>query len=260
MSYLEVENLKKSFGETEVLKGVSFDIERGEVLSVIGSSGGGKTTLLRCLNFLAFADEGSVYLEENVIYDGKATNGGKYMSEAEIARIRLDFGLVFQNFNLFPQYTASQNISLPIKLLNEKKIKAGEEPLCEDEKAYSDEMLKKVGLSGKENFYPHELSGGQQQRVAIARAMSLKPKILCFDEPTSALDPLLTNEVVKVIKELKSNGQTIIIVTHDMDFALKASDKVLYLSDGKVKFIGTPEEISLTENEEIRSFMRALED
>lgn len=256
MAYLKVEKLKKNFGATEVLKGVSFEMEKGEVVSLIGSSGGGKTTTLRCLNFLSLADSGKIFIDDELIFDGEKD---KKISDEKLRELRLNFGLVFQSFNLFPQYTAQKNVSLPLSLLNDSRKKAGKAPLCENPEAYANELLSKVGLGGKENFYPHELSGGQQQRVAIARAMALSPKVLCFDEPTSALDPLLTNEVVRVIKELKEKGLTMLIVTHDMDFAKKISDRVLFLSGGEVTFDGSPEELNSAVNEEVTAFVSAFD-
>ena len=256
MAYLKVENLKKNFGATEVLKGVSFEMEKGEVVSLIGSSGGGKTTTLRCLNFLSLADSGKIFIDDELIFDGEKD---KKISDEKLRELRLNFGLVFQSFNLFPQYTAQKNVSLPLSLLNDSRKKAGKAPLCDNPEAYANELLSKVGLDGKENFYPHELSGGQQQRVAIARAMALSPKVLCFDEPTSALDPLLTNEVVRVIKELKEKGLTMLIVTHDMDFAKKISDRVLFLSGGEVTFDGSPEELNSAVNEEVTAFVSAFD-
>lgn len=256
MAYLKVENLKKNFGATEVLKGVSFEMQKGEVVSLIGSSGGGKTTTLRCLNFLSLADSGKIFIDDELIFDGEKD---KKISDEKLRDLRLNFGLVFQSFNLFPQYTAQKNVSLPLSLLNESRKKAGKAPLCDNPEVYANELLAKVGLGGKENFYPHELSGGQQQRVAIARAMALSPKVLCFDEPTSALDPLLTNEVVRVIKELKEKGLTMLIVTHDMDFAKKISDRVLFLSGGEVTFDGSPEELNSAVNEEVTAFVSAFD-
>ena len=256
MAYLKVENLKKNFGATEVLKGVSFEMQKGEVVSLIGSSGGGKTTTLRCLNFLSLADSGKIFIDDELIFDGEKD---KKISDEKLRELRLNFGLVFQSFNLFPQYTAQKNVLLPLSLLNDSRKKAGKAPLCDNPEAYANELLSKVGLGGKENFYPHELSGGQQQRVAIARAMALCPKVLCFDEPTSALDPLLTNEVVRVIKELKEKGLTMLIVTHDMDFAKKISDRVLFLSGGEVTFDGSPEELNSAVNEEVTAFVSAFD-
>ena len=242
MAFLEVENIFKSFGKTEVLKGVSFSLENGEVLSIIGPSGNGKTTLLRCLNYLETIDSGTVTLNGEVIQDGVTI---KKMKDSEIRNNRLNFGLVFQSFNLFPQYTALKNVSLALSLAEKDRAKRGLEPLYDipaDEVAK--ELLIKVGLSDKMKNYPCELSGGQCQRVAIARAMALKPQILCFDEPTSALDPELTGEVLRVIKELKETTKmTMIMVTHEMDFAKNISDKIMVMEGGKVAEFGTPEEI-----------------
>ncbi len=232
MSVLEVKNIMKSFGKTEVLKGISFSLEKGEVLSIIGSSGSGKTTLLRCLNFLEFAEEGIISVDGKQIFDGKAK---KNLSDDEIRENRLHFGLVFQSFNLFPQYNVLENVTLAPTLL-----KRG---TPEEIKARALSLIERVGLSEKMESYPCQLSGGQQQRVAIARALALNPDILCFDEPTSALDPELTGEVLKVIKGLKSKDSTMIIVTHEMEFAKNVSDKVIFMADGVIEEMGTPEQI-----------------
>ncbi|MEE0775884.1 MAG: amino acid ABC transporter ATP-binding protein [Bacillota bacterium] len=232
MSVLEVKDIKKSFGRTEVLKGISFSLDKGEVLAVIGSSGGGKTTLLRCLNFLEFADSGAISVNSKVIYDGKTA---KAQSDAEIRKNRLHFGLVFQSFNLFPQYNVLKNVSLAPTLL---KL---DTPENIEEMAIA--LIERVGLSDKISNYPCELSGGQQQRVAIARALALNPDILCFDEPTSALDPELTGEVLKVIKNLKSSDSTMIVVTHEMEFAKNVADKVIFMADGIIEEMGTPEKV-----------------
>ena len=232
MPILEVENLVKSFGKTEVLKGISFSLEKGEVLSVIGSSGSGKTTLLRCLNFLEFAEGGTVSVNGETIYDG--ANRDK-LSDAYIRDMRLHFGLVFQSFNLFPQYNVLKNITLAPSLLK------FDTPENIEKTALS--LIERVGLSDKKDSYPCQLSGGQQQRVAIARALALNPDILCFDEPTSALDPELTGEVLKVIKGLKSKDSTMIVVTHEMEFAQSVSDKVIFMADGVICEMGTPEEV-----------------
>ena len=232
MSVLEVNNIKKSFGKTNVLKGISFSLEKGEVLAIIGSSGGGKTTLLRCLNFLEFADEGKISVNGNVIYDG---NSKKNMSDAQIRDCRLHFGLVFQNFNLFPQYDVLKNITLAPTLL---KL---DTPQNIEKRAL--ELINSVGLTEKINNYPCQLSGGQQQRVAIARALALNPDILCFDEPTSALDPELTGEVLNVIKSLKNGDSTMIVVTHEMEFARKVADKVMFIADGIIEEMGTSEQV-----------------
>ena len=232
MSVLEVKNIKKSFGKTEVLKGIDFTLEKGEVLSIIGSSGSGKTTLLRCLNFLEFAEEGTISVDGKQIFDGKSN---VKLNDDEIRQNRLHFGLVFQSFNLFPQYNVLENITLAPTLL-----KRG---TPEEIKEIALKLIERVGLSEKIDFYPCQLSGGQQQRVAIARALALSPDILCFDEPTSALDPELTGEVLKVIKGLKSNDSTMIIVTHEMEFAKNVSDKVIFMADGVIEEIGTPADV-----------------
>ncbi len=232
MSILEVKNIKKSFGKTEVLKGIDFTLEKGEVLSIIGSSGSGKTTLLRCLNFLEFADEGSIVVNGKTIYEAGVTHK---LSDAEIREMRLHFGLVFQSFNLFPQYNVLENITLAPKLLK------FDTPENIDANALA--LIERVGLADKTHNYPCQLSGGQQQRVAIARALALKPEILCFDEPTSALDPELTGEVLKVIKGLKGTDTTMVVVTHEMEFARSVSDKVIFMADGVICEMGTPEDI-----------------
>ena len=218
MAILEVKNLKKKFGSNLVLKDVSFSLEEGQVLAIIGSSGSGKTTLLRCLNFLETPDSGEILV-----------NGKQLLSqsEEEIRQNRLHFGLVFQNFNLFPQYTVFQNVTLAPTLLNVDTAEAIKE------KAH--QLIARVGLSQKENSYPYQLSGGQQQRVAIARALAMNPQVLCFDEPTSALDPELTGEVLRVIRELKNTHSTMIVVTHEMEFAKSVADVVIYMADGVIE-------------------------
>ncbi len=232
MPILEVIDLKKKFGKTEVLKGIDFSLERGEVLSVIGSSGSGKTTLLRCLNFLEFANEGIIKVDGNVLFDG---NSEKRLTDAQIRQNRLHFGLVFQSFNLFPQYTVLKNVTLAPSLLKFDTAENIEKKTLE--------LIERVGLTEKIDCYPCQLSGGQQQRVAIARALALSPDILCFDEPTSALDPELTGEVLKVIKGLKNTDCTMIVVTHEMEFARNVSDKVMFMDGGVVCEMGTPEEV-----------------
>ena len=242
MALLNVTNIKKAFGKTEVLKGIDFSLEKGQVLSIIGSSGSGKTTLLRCLNFLETPDVGTIAINNKIIFD--ATQH-KSRTENEIRNNRLHFGLVFQSFNLFPQYNVLDNITLaPRMRLTEQNISKVEKKEKTDEitrQAY--ELLEKVGLIEKAKSYPCELSGGQQQRVAIARALALSPDILCFDEPTSALDPELTGEVLRVIKDLKSSDCTMIVVTHEMEFAKNVSDHVIFMADGIIEEEGTPEEI-----------------
>ncbi|MBQ3252270.1 MAG: amino acid ABC transporter ATP-binding protein [Oscillospiraceae bacterium] len=227
---LEVKNIKKSFGKLEVLKNVSFSLEKGQVLAIIGSSGSGKTTLLRCLNFLEFPDEGQIYV------DGKPllSEDGK-LSDEQLRQNRLHFGLVFQNFNLFPQYNVLKNVMLAPTLLKKDTP--------ENIEAQARELLDKVGLSEKLESYPYQLSGGQQQRVAIARALALNPHVLCFDEPTSALDPELTGEVLRVIRGLKSGDNTMVVVTHEMEFAKSVADVVIYMADGVIEEIGTPEQV-----------------
>ena len=244
MAVLEVKNLKKNFGSTDVLKGVSFSLEKGQVVTIIGSSGSGKTTLLRCLNFLETPDTGEILVGGKVLTSG---------NEEEIRQNRLHFGLVFQNFNLFPQYTALENITLAPTLL--KKGNA------EEIRQQAMTLLERVGLSQKANFYPYQLSGGQQQRVAIARALALNPEVLCFDEPTSALDPELTGEVLRVIRSLKDRGNTMIVVTHEMEFAKSVSDVVIYMADGVIEEMGTPEAIfDDPRSEKLRAFLRGAQE
>lgn len=245
MSVLEINNIKKSFGRTDVLKGISFSLKKGEVLSIIGSSGSGKTTLLRCLNFLEFADSGTISVNGETIFDGESA---KKLTDSEIRKNRLHFGLVFQSFNLFPQYNVLKNVTLAPTLL---KLGTPEEI---ENKARA--LVDRVGLTEKIANYPCELSGGQQQRVAIARALALEPDILCFDEPTSALDPELTGEVLKVIKGLKNTDSTMIVVTHEMEFAKNVSDKVLFMADGVIEEYGTPDEVfSNPKSEKTKSFL-----
>lgn len=354
MAFLSVENYKKSFGDTEVLKGISFSLEKGQILAIIGSSGGGKTTLLRCLNFLETPDEGKLYLDGKLLFD--AVQSKKNHNDDELREKRLHFGLVFQQYNLFPQYNVLDNITIARKLLAKERYRkrraelkkeiaaapASERPsLMEkskeelsalsylgnikevnkrraelkkervaklrtarnlfeteakaelaslenaDRKAYAERsaelkkenrlklremrktleaeaetelasleksvrkniieqataLIERVGLTDKIKAYPCELSGGQCQRVAIARALALSPDVLCFDEPTSALDPELTGEVLKVIRGLKSGDRTMIVVTHEMEFARKVADKVIFISDGKIEEEGSPEDV-----------------
>ena len=244
MCVLKVRDIQKSFGGTEVLKGVSFSLEKGQVLAIIGSSGGGKSTLLRCLNFLETPDAGEIWV------DGKQLLS---TSEEEIRRNRLHFGLVFQNFNLFPQYTVLENVTLAPTLLGKGT--------AAEIKANALALLEQVGLSQKVNAYPYQLSGGQQQRVAIARALALNPEVLCFDEPTSALDPELTGEVLRVIRNLKNAGNTMIVVTHEMEFAKSVADVVIYMADGVIEEMGTPQEVfENPKSEKTRAFLHGTQE
>ena len=320
MAILEVKGLKKSFGAHEVLKGIDFELNRGEVLAIIGSSGSGKTTLLRCLNFLETADEGSITINGEVLFDGAQAE--KKNSE-DIRKKRLHFGLVFQQFNLFPHYNAITNIKLAAELLGKEKsrkecaaidaerrreraaltasqkaelaalendgklikqeLKAAKKQLKASHRAKLIEfddvtaakktavrerlfgdidrraqaLLDRVGLGDRAKAYPCELSGGQQQRIAIARALALSPDILCFDEPTSALDPELTGEVLKVIKGLKSGDSTMIVVTHEMDFARNVADKVIFMADGVIEEMGSPYQIfEEPQSEKTKAFLQ----
>ena len=259
MSLLEIKNIKKSFAKTEVLKGISFTLEKGEVLAIIGSSGSGKTTLLRCMNFLETCDRGSISVGGEVIYD--ADKKSEY-TDNDIRKKRLNFGLVFQQFNLFPQYTVLKNITLAPELMYLKGVKNHSErtKIIDDINENAMQLLEMVGLVEKANSYPCQLSGGQQQRVAIARAMAMKPEILCFDEPTSALDPELTGEVLKAIKSLKNSDRTMIVVTHEMEFAKNVADKVIYMADGVIEEMGTPEQVfDNPQSEKTKAFLHKPE-
>ncbi len=262
MALLEVKNITKKFGKVEVLKGIDFSLEKGQVLSIIGSSGSGKTTLLRCLNFLETPDTGIISVDENNIFDA---DDHKQKSAAEIRESRLRFGLVFQSFNLFPQYSVMENLTLAPKLRAKEEAKTKKLSHAELKEMYADietnaeELLKSVGLSEKKDAYPCQLSGGQQQRVSIARALAMKPEILCFDEPTSALDPELTGEVLKVIKALRDEGRTMIVVTHEMEFARNVSDQVIFMANGIIEEQGTPEELFGNPKSEIlKSFLSGI--
>ena len=246
MALLTVQNLKKGFGETAVLKGISFCLEKGQVLAIIGSSGSGKTTLLRCLNFLERPDEGVIKVGEGVLFDSRERST---YSEKAVRQNRLHFGLVFQNFNLFPQYSALENVTLaPTLLKRGDAVQIGKT---------ARNLLDRVGLCDKLNSYPYQLSGGEQQRVAIARALALEPEVLCFDEPTSALDPELTGEVLRVIRGLKDRDTTMIVVTHEMDFARNVADVVMYMSDGVIVEIGPPDQVfERPTSEKTRAFLR----
>ena len=254
MALLDVRNIEKSFGPVKVLKDISFSLEEGQALSIIGSSGSGKTTLLRCLNFLETPDGGSISVGGKLLFDANKPDTRR---EADIRQKRLHFGLVFQNFNLFPQYTALENVTLARQLLA-KTNKAGEsrESILEEGRA----LLERMGLADRMSNYPHQLSGGQQQRVAIARALAMKPDILCFDEPTSALDPELTGEVLKVIRGLAQQDTTMIIVTHEMSFARDVADQVIFMDEGVIVEQGEPwQVIDNPMKERTRQFLRNYE-
>ena len=246
MALLQVNNIQKKFGNNQVLKGVSFSLEKGQVLAIIGSSGSGKTTLLRCLNFLETPDEGEIIVDNKQLFAA----GTKYTDD-QVRENRLHFGLVFQNFNLFPHYNVLENIMLAPTLL-----KMGEQ---EEIKKAAMHLLEQVGLGNKADSYPYQLSGGQQQRVAIARAWAMHPEVLCFDEPTSALDPELTGEVLRVIKGLKGEDRTMIVVTHEMDFAKSVADVIIYMADGVIEEMGTPEEVfDHPKSEKTRAFLQGF--
>ena len=245
-SILSIRSLEKSFGSLNVLKDISLSVERGNVVSIIGPSGSGKSTLLRCASFLEHADGG------DILYDGQyALKNGVYASKAELNRFRTRFGLVFQNFQLFPHYSVLRNVSEAPILHGENKTEVHDRAM---------ELLKKMGLDGKENAYPYQLSGGQQQRVAIARALCMRPEILFFDEPTSALDPELTGEVLKVIRQLAEEKMTMVVVTHEMPFAKAVSNRVIFMADGVIVEQGDPREVVDNPKEErTRQFLRVFE-
>jgi polar amino acid transport system ATP-binding protein len=242
MAILEVEHICKSFHHTEVLKDISFSLEKGQVLSIIGSSGSGKTTLLRCLNFLERPDKGIIRVNAETLFDAADSSTQK---EAAIRKKRLHFGLVFQSFNLFPQYTALENVMLARELLAKESpdYKSRKKEIQEEIRLQAKALLEQMGLANRMENYPHQLSGGQCQRVAIARALALQPDILCFDEPTSALDPELTGEVLKVIQELADKKTTMIIVTHEMAFARDVADQVIFMDDGYILEQGDPHQV-----------------
>lgn len=259
MAILEAENIHKRFGDTEVLKGISFSLEQGQALAIIGASGSGKTTLLRCLNFLERPDVGVIRVNGEVLFD---TGDPATQLEAEIRKKRLHFGLVFQSFNLFPQYTVLKNITLAGEMLAREQFKSREDRTGGMKKVQREieqvarELMNQMGLAEKAEAYPHQLSGGQQQRVAIARALALRPNILCFDEPTSALDPELTGEVLRVIRGLADKKTTMVIVTHEMAFARDVADHVIFMDDGVIVEEGSPEEvISNPKEERTRKFL-----
>ena len=256
MNILEVKGLCKRFGDVEVLKGIDLTLQKGEVLSIIGSSGGGKTTLLRCLNFLEKANSGDILVNGKTVYSANEGEKPTVTPEAQ-----LSFGLVFQQFNLFPQYSVIENLMLAPKLrAGTKAAKKADAHELESIRKKAEELLAKVGLTEKANAYPCQLSGGQQQRVAIARALMLSPEILCFDEPTSSLDPELTGEVLRVIRSLKDSERTMIIVTHEMEFARHVSDHIVFMADGVIEEEGTPEEVfGNPKSEKTKAFLFAGE-
>ena len=252
MAILEVKDLTKNFGATEVLKGISFELREGKVLSVIGSSGSGKTTLLRCINGLETATTGRITVNDQVVFDSNITDKKQLK---EIAKNKQNIGLVFQQFNLFPQYTALGNVTLAMKLAAKRRpdYKQKKKELLEEIDKTAKYFLGKVGLSDKLDFYPCQLSGGQQQRVSIARALAMNPKILFFDEPTSALDPELTGEILKTIRQLAEDKMTMVIVTHEMNFAKDVSDTCETLDDLKKEVLVNPK------NERTRAFLNTYQ-
>ncbi len=256
MSLLEIENLSKSFGDAHILKDINMSVDEGDVIAIIGSSGNGKTTLLRCLNFLEIPEQGKITVDGKVLFDSSANVDakGRPVKVKTIPREnRLKLGMVFQNFNLFPQYTALENVTLAMKVLEKDKLKEFPEGVEQT----ATRILTRVGLADKLNHYPCQLSGGQQQRVAIARALALNPDILCFDEPTSALDPELTGEVLAVIRKLASEHMTMLIVTHEMNFAREAATRIVFMDEGRIIEQGTPEEIlENPKNERTKEFLR----
>lgn len=249
MVYLEMNHVKKSFDDLEVLKDISFQVNQGEVVSIIGPSGSGKSTLLRCATLLETMDCGDLsFIGESAatIVNGKTV----YAKNAKLNEIKSVFGLVFQNFNLFPHFSVLKNVmDAPVHVQKRPKEEAKKEAM---------ELLDKMGLADKSDYYPCQLSGGQQQRVAIARALALNPKVLFFDEPTSALDPELTGEVLKVIKSLAETKMTMVIVTHEMEFARNISDRIIFMDKGVIAVQGTPEEVFQSEHTRMREFLGKL--
>ena len=245
MAILEVRNIEKHFGRTNVLKDVSFSMEEGNALAIIGSSGSGKTTLLRCLNFLERPDSGQIIVNGETLFD--ASEAGKD-KDAELRKKRLHFGMVFQQFNLFPNHTVKGNIMLaPVQTGLMTKEEASKR---------ADELLVRVGLSDKADVYPAMLSGGQKQRIAIARALAMNPDVMLFDEPTSALDPEMVGEVLEIMKELARDGMTMVVVTHEMGFAREVASRVLFINEGQIQEENTPKEFfSHPENPRLCEFL-----
>lgn len=258
MAFLEVSHITKKFGDTAVLRGIDFSMEKGETLALIGSSGNGKTTLLHCLNFLEVPDTGRLVVNGTVLFDSEAKGR---LDEKALQRLRLHFGLVFQQFHLFPQYTVFENLCLAPKLIAKKSESdaAKRKALSAAIEEKADEILDKVGLSHKRTAYPGKLSGGQQQRVAIARALVMNPDILCFDEPTSALDPELTGEVLKVLRDLAKADITMIIVTHELAFAREVANRALFIDEGRIAEEGDPKLLfSAPQTERLREFLGSV--
>ncbi len=257
MAFLEIRKLEKSFGETKVLKGVDVQLEKGKVLVLIGSSGNGKTTLLRCINFLETPEKGEIILNGKVLLDGATRI---LLTDKQVRDNRLHFGLVFQSFNLFPQYTALENVMLAPKMLaKERKDGRKRKEVLAEIRQEAQELLARVGLRDKMNNYPCELCGGQHQRVAIARALALHPDVLCFDEPTSALDPEITGEVLQVIRKLREAETTMIIVTHEMGFAREVADEVIFMDEGRIIEQGPPEEVfDHPKTERLQAFLHSM--
>ena len=253
MSLFEINNVGKSFGDLKVLHDISVKVEEGEAVAIIGPSGSGKSTLLRCATMLETMDSGSlIYLGEKAAQND-AQGRTVYASPAELRRIKGYFGLVFQNFNLFPHFSVLRNLTeAPVHVQKRDRKEVEKEAL---------ELLAKIGLSGKENYYPQQLSGGQQQRVAIARALAMKPKMLFFDEPTSALDPELTGEILKVIRQLAAIKMTMVIVTHEMGFARDVADRVIFMDGGYIIEEGDPHDvISNPREERTKQFLARFSD
>jgi ABC-type polar amino acid transport system ATPase subunit len=250
---LRIEDLHKRFGELEVLAGVSLDVKRGEKVSIIGPSGSGKTTLLRCINYLEKPSSGHIYIEGQLIGEKKTNGGYVHLSDRELAKERQEIGFVFQRFNLFPHLTALGNVTIaPQKVLGLSR---------EDAEACGREMLQKVGLSHKINEYPERLSGGQQQRVAIARVLAMQPKLMLFDEATSALDPELIGEVLRVMRQLAEEGRTMVIVTHEIQFAGEVSDRVIFMDHGKIVEQGSPKDVLFKPREpRTREFLKHIQE
>ena len=251
MSILELKNIRKSFDNKVVLDGIDLTVDQGEVVSILGPSGSGKSTLLRCATFLETADDGSIAYKDREVVKMDEQGNTLYGSKADIRWASGQFGLVFQNFNLFPHFNVLKNVS-DAPIINQKRKK---EEVYEEVRT----LLKKVGLEGREEAYPCELSGGQQQRVAIARALAMKPSMLYFDEPTSALDPEITAEILRLLKQLAAEKMTMVIVTHEIDFARAVSDRVVFMDEGVVVETGTPEEvIDHPKNERTKAFLKKL--